>query len=242
MRGRRRKLNLRRWGWLLAGILPAVMGLSSLADAPGGNGQIHLRFRSRVPMSGEVGAFQVIEKPVTWEAKQTAVIVCDMWDLHHCLNAVRRAKEMAPTMDGVLRDARQRGMLVIHAPSSCMDAYKDHPARKRAVETPRSKKLPNEIGQWCYKIPSEEKGTYPIDQTDGGEDDDLAEHQAWAKKLEGMGRNPRAPWKSEIDLLTIDPAVDVINDIGEEIWSVVEPGGIPNVIQMGVHANMFVVD
>ena len=28
---------------------------------------------------------------------ETAVIVCDVWDAHHCLNAVRRVKEMAVT-------------------------------------------------------------------------------------------------------------------------------------------------
>ena len=26
----------------------------------------------------------------TWDAKKTAVIVCDTWDYHHSLNAVRR--------------------------------------------------------------------------------------------------------------------------------------------------------
>ena len=40
----------------------------------------------------------------------------------------------------------------------------------------------------------------------GGEDDDLDEHRAWAQKLQKMGRNPRAPWKSQIDVLKIDEA------------------------------------
>ena len=102
---------------------------------------------------------------------------------------------MAPRMDEVLRNARGRGVLIIHAPSSCMEAYRDDPARKRAQAVPRSKSLPAEIGKWCYKIPSEEKGAYPIDQTDGGEDDDLAEHARWAAKLSAMGRDPKAPWK-----------------------------------------------
>src|SRR5262249_46331828 len=157
-------------------------------------------------------------------------IVCDMWDLHHCLNAVRRETEMAPRMDRVLKDARGRGVLIIHAPSGCMETYKDHPARKRALETARSKNLPKDIGQWCNKIPSEEKGIYPIDQSDGGEDDDPAEHREWAAKLTSMGRNPRAPWKSETNLLTIDPEADLISDNGEEIWSALEARGIKNVV------------
>ena len=53
----------------------------------------------------------------------------------------------------------------------------------------------------CSRIPAEERGRYPIDQSDGGEDDDLAEHRAWAEKLQGLGRNPPAPWKKQTDLL-----------------------------------------
>ncbi|MFM8931285.1 MAG: hypothetical protein ACKOS8_05330, partial [Gemmataceae bacterium] len=57
------------------------------------------------------------EAAVAWDPKKTAVIVCDMWDLHHCLNAVRREKEMAPRAEAFLKAARDKGMLVIHAPS-----------------------------------------------------------------------------------------------------------------------------
>ncbi len=53
-----------------------------------------------------------------WQPDQTAIIVCDMWDLHHCKNAVKRETEMAPRMNAVLEKARQQGVLIIHAPSS----------------------------------------------------------------------------------------------------------------------------
>ena len=33
-----------------------------------------------------------------WEASQTAVIICDMWDSHHCYRAVRREEQMVPRM------------------------------------------------------------------------------------------------------------------------------------------------
>jgi type 1 glutamine amidotransferase/nicotinamidase-related amidase len=144
-------------------------------------------------------------------------------------------------MDEVLKNARERGMVVIHAPSECMDSYSGHPARQRALSTPKSASLPIEIGTWCYKIPSEEQGTYPIDQTDGGEDDDLAEHQIWATRLKALGRNPKAPWKSQTARLSIDPSVDYISDNGEEIWSILEDRKIDNVILMGVHLNMCVL-
>src|SRR5436190_9818873 len=164
---------------------------------------LSFQLRSRVETKEGSGRFHTVVQPAEWDAKKTALIVCDMWDLHHCLNATRRVGEMAPRMNRLLNEARNRGILIIHAPSSCMETYKDHPARQRAVQTPRAKNLPKDIGTWCTRIPSEEKGKYPIDQSDGGEDDDLAEHRDWAKKLETMGRNPRAPWKSQIDTLKI---------------------------------------
>src|SRR5438552_1136599 len=92
-------------------------------------------------------------------------------------------------MNEVLEKARDQGVLIIHAPSSCMEPYKDHPARKRAQAAPTAKNLPRGIGESCTRIPAEEKGKYPIDQSDGGEGDDLQEHEAWHKKLAAMGRN-----------------------------------------------------
>lgn len=215
--------------------------LVSTASATDPDGKISVRLRSRVEDPKIPGAYALVETPESWSPSETAVIVCDMWDLHHCLNAVRRATEMAPTMDRVLKTARDQGATIIHAPSDCTDSYKDHPARLRAIATPRSKTLPDEIATWCYKIPSEEKGVYPIDQTDGGEDDDPAEHKAWAEKLAAMGRNPRAPWKTQTDLLTIDADRDYLSASGEEIWSILEQKGIKNVVLLGVHLNMCVL-
>jgi nicotinamidase-related amidase/type 1 glutamine amidotransferase len=177
----------------------------------------------------------------TWNPTETAVIVCDVWDSHHCLNAVRRVEELAPRLNEVLKRVRQQQVTIIHAPSDCMAAYANHPARKRATETPRAANVPKDIGSWCTKIPAEEKGVYPIDQSDGGEDDDPAEHAQWAAKLTAMGRNPRAPWTKQSDLITIDPERDFISDKGEEVWSILEQRGIKNVILTGVHTNMCVL-
>ena len=223
--------------FLWFGLLLVVLAPTFAAWGFDETGKLNLRLRSRVEADGQ---FRLIETPASWDTKETAFIVCDMWDSHHCYNAVKREKEMAPTMERVLKAARDRGVVIIHAPSSCMDPYKDHPARKHATETPRSKALPKEIASWCYKIPSEEKGVYPIDQTDGGEDDDPLEHKKWADELTAMGRNPRAPWKSQIDVLTIADQ-DYISDNGEEIWSILEARGVKNVVLMGVHLNMCVL-
>ena len=202
---------------------------------------IEVRLRSRVETARESGRFHIVTRPETWQARQTAVIVCDMWDRHHCLNATLRGAELAPRMNQLLITARRQGAIIIHAPSSCMGYYKDHGARKRTLATPRAKHLPDGIGAWCRHIPSEERGEYPIDQSDGGEDDDPEEHAAWAKQLAAMGRNPRSPWKSQTDLLTIDAERDFISDSGEEIWSILEAHDRPNVILLGVHTNMCVL-
>src|SRR5262245_9974768 len=47
----------------------------------------------------------VQEKTVTWDAKKTAIIVCDMWDDHWCKSAARRVGELAGPLNEVLRTA-----------------------------------------------------------------------------------------------------------------------------------------
>ncbi|HXD85058.1 MAG TPA: protein-signal peptide and transmembrane prediction [Urbifossiella sp.] len=196
-----------------------------------------LTLRSRAKANDK---FDLRTRSEAWPAKRTAVIVCDMWDAHHCLNAVRREEEMVPRMNAFLIKARERGALIIHAPSSCMDAYKNHPGRKRAQSAPLAKNLPKDIGLWCSKIPAEEAGKYPIDQSDGGEDDDLAEHDAWHVKLKAMGRNPKAPWQKQHAGLTIRDE-DAISDSGVEVWNLLASRGIDRVMLLGVHTNMCVL-
>ena len=186
------------------------------------------------------GSFVATLQAEKWEPAETAIIVCDVWDAHHCLNAVRRVEEMAPRMNQVLEAARGRGAFIIHAPSSCMEPYKDHPARKRAQSAPPAGNLPADISEWCRHIPAEEKGKYPIDQTDGGEDDDPVEHRQWHERLAGMGRTPRSPWKAQYDAITIRD-VDAISDSGVEVWNLLEQRGIKNVVLLGVHTNMCVL-
>lgn len=186
------------------------------------------------------GRFHLRSREETWTPSETAIIVCDVWDYHHCLNAVRRLDEFAPRLNDVLTSARNWGMTIIHAPSDCMDAYADHPARQRAVAAPKAANRPHQIEQWCSQIPAEEQAVYPIDQSDGGEDDDPAEHAQWAAKLQSLGRNPGMPWQRQSDHITIDPDKDFISDRGDEVWNILESRGIKNVILTGVHVNMCV--
>jgi len=211
-----------------------AFALTTSADDAGG---FVLNLRTRVEKDGK---YEVVNTGQRWPAKQTAVIVCDMWDAHHCLNAVRRENELVPRMEEFLKKARSEGALIVHAPSSCMEPYKDHPARKRAQASPKAATLPKDIHEWCRKIPAEDKGKYPIDQSDGGEDDDPKEHAEWHAKLKAMGRNPNAPWKSQHAGITISND-DAISDSGVEIWNLLEQRGITNVMLVGVHTNMCVL-
>ena len=220
--------------------LPALL-LAMLFLSPLAADDVTLQLRYQTETKEGSGRYHRLTREETWNPRQTALIVCDVWDLHHCLNAVRRAEELGPRLNEVVEEARRRGITIIHAPSDCMAFYHDHPARLRAIETPKSAALPEDITSWCSKIPAEERGVYPIDQSEGGEDDDPQEHAEWAQKLAAMGRNPKLPWKKQSDLIKIDAQRDFISDKGDEVWSILEQRGIENVILTGVHTNMCVL-
>ena len=202
---------------------------------------LQLQLREQTPVAPDSGAFRTRSRDEQWEPKSTAVIVCDVWDYHHCRNAVDRLEEFGPRLNEVVRRARQLGATIIHAPSDCMPAYVDHPARMRTLSVPRAAKMPENVDQWCSLVPAERNAVYPIDQSDGGEDDDSEVHARWAAKLTSLGRNPAMPWRRQSEMIEIDGAVDFVSDSGEEVWNILEARGIRHVILTGVHLNMCVL-
>ena len=70
---------------------------------------IHKRLREQTAD----GNYALREKTEKWNPNQSAVIVCDMWDAHESLNAVRRLEEVAPRMNQVLESARSRGWVKV---------------------------------------------------------------------------------------------------------------------------------
>jgi nicotinamidase-related amidase len=190
-------------------------------------GDITLQTRSKKIGSDTAQKTTVKTEKVQWEANQTAVIICDMWNEHWCKGATARVAEMAPRMNDLVNAARNKGMLIVHAPSSCMDFYKDHPARIRAIKAPNAQNVPAKMGDWCHGIKDEPKELWPIDQSDEGCDD-------------GPSCKQVSPWTRQIDLLEIKNQ-DIISDDGVEIWNVFEQVGIKNVILLGVHTNMCVI-
>ncbi len=210
---------------------------SGFADTP----SLDLTLRYQRETAAGSGRFHRLTRSEQWKPAETAIIVCDVWDLHHCYRAVQRLEELVPRLNQVLHAARRLGITVIHAPSDCMDAYADHPARQRARQAPQADFVPRDIDQWCSVLPAERRFVYPIDQSDGGEDDTEEEHARWVEHLRRLGRRPEAPWKAQHSGIEIDAARDFLSDRGSEIWNVLQAGGIRNVILTGVHTNMCVL-
>src|SRR5207302_1492631 len=76
--------------------------------------------------------------------------------------------------------------------------------------------------------------------SDGGCDSAPEAQKAFTARLQAMGRNPKAPWLAQIDVLKIHDE-DAVSDSGVEIWNLLEERGIKNVILVGVHTNMCVL-
>ncbi|MFP6879867.1 MAG: hypothetical protein VCA34_02900 [Roseibacillus sp.] len=211
----------------------ALMTLAGLAlGLPSGlmaEEKLNLTMRSRSKEAPE----KTMEKKVEWEASKTALIICDMWDDHWCKSAARRVGEMAGPMNEMVKKARAKGILVIHAPSSVVDFYKETPQRKYAQGV-RYSKAPVKLStkdrwgtKWCWPDPAFE-GVLPIDDTDMG--CSCAEPKC----------EIREAWTRQIKTIEIVDG-DAITDSGQETYNLLASKKIDNVILCGVHLNMCVL-
>lgn len=236
-------MNTSRRSFVKASATLAVAGMgystyANLNSSPSYEIKRQLRSKSIKTKEG----WQLVEESVELQKSKTALIICDMWDLHHCKNAVDRVGELTPKIDAFTKFLRNNQSLIIHAPSSCMDFYQDHPARIRVGSIPKAANTPKDIGQWCDWMPGDdEKSHYPIDQSDGGCDSDPVEQIKFRNWLIKEGKNPGAPWTHQVPGIYIDGKKDYISDNGIEIWSILEKYSIDNVLLVGVHTNMCVL-
>ncbi len=72
--------------------------------SPGDELQLTLRYQTE--SSPGSARYHQLQRTETWQPSETAIVVCDVWDLHHCLNAVRRIEVFAPRLNHVLRSRR----------------------------------------------------------------------------------------------------------------------------------------
>lgn len=171
------------------------------------------------------GSYFVSNRIENWNPKETAIIICDMWDKHWCKGATARVAEMAPALNEVLTLAREKGVTIVHAPSECMDYYKEHPGRKKMAKYAGNKKIAALAKG--DPLPTEAEAKWPIDDSDGGCDD------------EPMCKSGNV-WKKQIDELPVLDG-DLISDSGTEIGACFKKRGIKNVILTGVHTGMCVI-
>ncbi len=208
-------------------LLSALIMGAWLSAAPEGQPAAQpLRLATRARAAVDAARTRVVSKDLAWDGTKTALIICDMWDAHWCKGATARVAELAPRMNAFAGAARERGVLVIHAPSDTMAAYENHPARRRAVRAPAAEPTPESMRSWCARIPSEDKATWPIDQSDGGCDCAPACRTG-------------NPWRAQSAAIRI-AGEDAITDSGAEVWNLLRERGITNVILAGVHTNMCV--
>jgi nicotinamidase-related amidase len=188
-------------------------------------GKLKLHLRERKETKPGSGDFKVVERTAEWNVAETAIIVCDMWDDHHCKSAAQRVGVMAPKMNEVLTAARNHGVQIIHAPSETMYIYADYPQRKR-MQQAKPAKPPVPIERWCKLDPAKEP-PMPVDTSKCACDDANlgAVVRKWSKQHPG------------IDIISYDG----ISDNGEEVFNFCEQEGISNIVLMGVHTNMCVL-
>ncbi|MBL8792919.1 MAG: hypothetical protein JNM56_03370, partial [Planctomycetia bacterium] len=82
-----------------------------------------LNLRTRIDYAGDGSRWHVLYRQTEWNPKQTAVVICDMWDKHWCACSTKRVGEMAPRMNEVVSALREKGALIIHCPSDTMEFY-----------------------------------------------------------------------------------------------------------------------
>lgn len=164
----------------------------------------------------------VHEYPASLVAEETALVVCDVWDNHWCRGTDERLAKLLPRMNDVVKSAREKGVLIVHAPSETMDFYAGSPARERVlaaspVEPPED-------------LPRRDP-PLPIDASDGGCDTDG-----------NFGGVNEAVWTRQHPAIEIDHGRDAISDDGRELYDLYRQRNIGNVIVLGVHANMCILN
>jgi nicotinamidase-related amidase len=184
--------------------------------------ELHLRERKAETPGGTV---MEVERTARWNVAETAIIVCDMWDDHHCKIAAQRVGVLAPKMNAVLTAARDRGVMIIHAPSETMNMYADTPYRLR-MQAAKPAKPPVPIERRCDVDPTREPRPLPVDRTLDCDDATL-----------GPVVRKHTRQHAGIDIIGFDG----VSDDGQEIYNFCEQEGIKNIVLMGVHTNYCVL-
>ena len=199
-----------------------------VAGGAEGSSELRMTARSRRVAAGGDDV-ETVEKMLEWDARETAVVLCDVWDSHWCAGARRRLDVMIPRMNAVVNTVRGGGGLIVHAPSDTMKFYEGSPQRLLAKSAPHAEP-PSGMKRWNYLDPTCE-GPLPIDDSDGGCD------------CEPQCASPKGapwPWTREHAGIEVKEG-DAVTDNGQEVFNLFRQRGIKRVIVIGVHTNMCVL-
>ena len=104
---------LRRCGLLILCGSMALLGTYGWSSTPkqelkaeSSPASLSLTLRYRKETGPSSGRWHTLTKPADWNAKKTAVVICDMWDKHWCQMATQRVGQMAPRMNEFVKEAR----------------------------------------------------------------------------------------------------------------------------------------
>ena len=196
-----------------------------VASRPKVPGKLRLTLRERREQPAGGGQVKAFEATIDWDVAATAIIICDMWDDHYCKSAAQRVGVMVPKMNQVITAARNHGVLVLHAPSGCMDMYADTPYRKR-LQQAKAAKPPVPLLNWCH-LDKDREHEMPVDVSKCACDDPVV----------GAAVRKFSRQHAGLDITGFDG----VSDSGQEIFNYFEQEGIKNVVLMGVHTNMCVL-
>jgi len=179
---------------------------------------LRLRLRTRVEEPKGSGNWRAVVTTKELAPRETALLLCDVWDKHWCRGANERLAKMLPRMAQVVKFLRSKGVLIIHAPSETMKFYEGTPQRRRAQAAPKVEPPPP------LKLPDP---PVPLDASDHGctEDPPCRVYKAWSRQHPAI----------EI----AEP--DAVTDRGREVYNLLRQRGIKTLIICGVHTNMCVL-
>lgn len=159
-----------------------------------------------------------VEFNESFEPHRAALILCDMWDRHWCRGANPRVEQIIQRAAPLLKKARAKGVLIIHAPSDTMDFYQDAPQRRAIQSMPKQPTPP---------LLERADPPLPIDDSDGG--------------CDTPGDKPYKAWSRQHPGIVIAPN-DLISDKGDQVFSALKLRGITHLFVMGVHTNMCILN
>ena len=158
---------------------------------------------------------------VSLNPRKSAIILCDVWDKHWCRGAFERASILIDEIVSTFKNARNLGMLIVHAPSGTMNYYASHPARRRVSRIKTKLNL------------NEREIESPLHPLESSNSSDTVRDLAIADT---------ACWTQQHPAIRIDNETDVISDEGLELVTFFKTKAIDTVLIGGFHTNKCILD